>query len=122
MKIETKLDVPAIRARIKELEKLIRDGKLEAKQAQRDWGKTRKGWPPCSSPKEAVYSERDEATTLYCLLAHSRGKLHMSKRREFDDKTQTWSCVPFTMEEQWGRVELWVEDFALENDVDVASA
>ena len=91
----SRVDIKAVRSRVKELETIIREGKYNQKEKQREYCRqTRdcgydqwKYWkkhgeyidPPCGNPKECVWSEREEATRLYCLLAHLRGRLHMQK-------------------------------------------
>jgi len=51
------------------------------------------------------------ATTLYCIAAHSRGRLHMTKLRvPLNDASGRTEVIPFTMEMQERLIgELWKE-------------
>lgn len=110
-----RLDVKAIKERMKALQEKIVAGKRENKKRQRafsksslsvwEWNKQEGEYPP-HSPKCGLFYEIDEATSLYSLRAHMRGRLHMTQR----------DGLPWTMEDQADLAELYIEDYVLDGE------
>jgi len=107
-----KFDVSAIKARIKVLEKTIREGKHECKAKLRAFSKNQ-GPAFFCHPKAYVWKERQEASQLYALRAHMRGKLHIKKEKILNSKGE-WVYDHWDLERQADFISAIKDDYLIE--------